>query len=521
MIEEILTDEQKEIIHEINIGDGTLYAVESAAGSGKSDTIKKSLSQPEVPFRSALILAFNAKISKENKSIFPDWAECRTIHSLAYRYTVSPLGLKVKSNATSLDVKSGTKKTKEISISMLAKFCQSDHTTISGFLDELDIATEFKKVAERDIKQVIRDMESGKTEISHSVYIKIFQLHLVAGSINVDHYDFLFADEFQDFNKCMYSIFITLNADKKFVCGDSSQSIYGWAGATNAMQQIKQAEETTVLSLSQSFRCSTQIAEAVNVFCNSEMKTKMDFIGTHRSEADLLKLETFAHQFRTNREMIWAMMDCMENGIKFSLCRTVGAIFDKLIFVMIGAKKEYEYVKSNGSHSRNFKEENMMIYAEYLSYVAVKTGKIQFSHWLKKESKKDNSEVNDEILRIGSSASEFQTKDILELKKYCLDQSKRDPNFLLMSAHSGKGLSLDCVYIEEDLNSTVEKGIKELSDTGEEAELFLYYVACTRAKKCLINATALDGEYFGSNLNKDFFYNQVREMQNNTCPNGL
>ncbi len=510
-----LTKEQEEIIEAINSGINNLIGIEASAGSSKSSTVCISLNQSTTPHRTALILAFGSKIAKENKKDFPEWCEVRTIHSLAYKYIVSPLGLTVKNSSSIFDFTKGRKRDKEFYLSILKKYCQSDKIKVSEFLQDQGISPDNKgfKLTESAIKQVMMDTESGKINASHNVYIKLFQIHLVSKTIDVDKYDLIFLDEFQDASPCMYSIFMNLTSKVKVGVGDSSQKIFGWAGATNAMEKLIEDKDSKVLSLSKSFRCSTDIARAVNNFCNSHMKSPMTFEGSYVSPEDEKRLNSFGHQFRTNKTMIDQMIVYMNNKVRFSLGRSASNIFNDIIYVMIGAKKEHEYVVKNGKHSEMFNDDNLVIYHEYEEYLASGT-KASFPLWLSMHMSDEESNVNQSVARIGNTASGLKTKDVLDLKKYCTNKNNNDDNFLVLSAHASKGLSIDCVYIDDSLNEWTEKSIDESEFLSDESELYLYYVATTRARRCLINAKLLDDKgYYGSSLSYDDFISMVESKQ--------
>jgi ATP-dependent exoDNAse (exonuclease V) beta subunit len=60
---------------------------------------------------------------------------------------------------------------------------------------------------------------------------------------------------------------------------------------------------------------------------------------------------------------------------------------------------------------------------------------------------------------------------------------KQDNKITITTAHASKGLEYDVVYLEDDMNSKDDLSINDIR---------LYYVACTRAKHKLYNATLLE-----------------------------
>src|SRR5690554_2091545 len=65
---------------------GESFKVSAFAGASKTTTLKGIADH--LTFKRILYLAFNKAIADEARQLFPNWVECRTAHSLAYRYIV-------------------------------------------------------------------------------------------------------------------------------------------------------------------------------------------------------------------------------------------------------------------------------------------------------------------------------------------------------------------------------------------------------------------------------------------------
>jgi len=216
-----LTPEQKEIVDSINDGKSNILVVSAYSGAAKSSSVIAALNDSKCKMNNALIIAFNSKISKENKQKFPKWCDVRTIHSLGYKYVITPNGLDVKNSTQAQDFNGRYKASDRKNILyMFNKFCASASVDIKSFLKEEGCFSDKINMTYDAIKKLLQDSESGKIPCSHQVYIKLFQINLHFGDTIVDGYDMLFMDEFADVNECYYSIFCNIKATKKVAVGD-------------------------------------------------------------------------------------------------------------------------------------------------------------------------------------------------------------------------------------------------------------------------------------------------------------
>ena len=89
-----LTPEQQAIVNYIASPDSIGYTlVNSVAGSGKT-TLLSTIASTLSPTK-ALYLAYNKSIATEASRKFPKTVVCSTVHSLAYKPTVSKYGLQL------------------------------------------------------------------------------------------------------------------------------------------------------------------------------------------------------------------------------------------------------------------------------------------------------------------------------------------------------------------------------------------------------------------------------------------
>ena len=492
-----LTQQQRLIKKAINFGTKKHVIVNASSGSSKSSSVIISVSdRAECPFKTGLVLAFNAKIAKENKKEFPSWCEVRTNHSLAYEYIVRPDKLTVKNNVQAIDFTGRhTQKIRQSALYYLNKFCASESLNIKDF-----IASEgcYKSTIEEIyvmIKQIFVDSTGGKMPISHAVYIKVFQMSLAYGDISLPKYDFLFMDEFADVNMCYYSIFCNIDAGKKIAVGDDNQAIFTFNHSVDGLSMLeeKYPDDSITLSLDQTFRCSKEIAEATRVFGINHMDPDFEY---HGVDVDTSDLKTFGFITRTNKELIIEALSCVEKGIKFNFARSVDSILGPPIYLKSGLLNDYKTLMEyeafeNIPLDKRPKDENKYIIYEYESFMMINGSENKsFTKYLINRGKEDSS-FHPDLVRVAKLSDKFNLRNMIKLLKYAKDKSNHSENYVLGTAFSTKGISLDAVYIADDINELTENSIDdELRE--DESEIYLAYVACTRARKLLINAKILD-----------------------------
>jgi len=254
------------------------------------------------------------------------------------------------------------------------------------------------------------------------------------------------------------------------------------------------------------------------------LKVFIDFIDEpmnfYGDKKDNLDLETFLMQFRTNSYMIAEMIELMNSKIKFTLTRPIKNIVGDFLYLLSGVEREYKYyIENNNTHSERFSEENKVFFDAHLDYIYSNTNKY-FIQWLLSIDGDENFDVAQHVIDCAKSivSKKLKSKDLIRLVKYYNDRKNRDKSLLLSTAHSSKGIGVDCVYICEDLNKATKEAIEyndENPENRREDELYTYYVACTRAKKCLINAKLLKifGNFYGDSMSKQDFYDLLMQSK--------
>ncbi|MDA8152940.1 MAG: UvrD-helicase domain-containing protein [Acidithiobacillus sp.] len=279
-------------------------AVNALAGTGKSTTVHFAVNGGPLQGKSVQYLVFNKKNADEAREKLPGFVKVNTAHSLAWN-GAHPAGGLIRNIYAErrVDRLYGTLKnwhdprfldflrsmkdvrlTKAQSIflvqDMLTSFCQSaDERIALHHLDEhlkTQIAMKLERTGNERFLDVTlrsaRDMAEdlfqkmlnpgGDAPVTHDAYLKIWSMGRPV--IPADHILF---DEAQDASMPMMEGVLNQSHAQLVFIGDTHQSIYGWRGAVDAMQELKRRyPETRVLPLQSSYRFGQGVADAGNVF---------------------------------------------------------------------------------------------------------------------------------------------------------------------------------------------------------------------------------------------------------------
>ena len=496
-----LTNEQQNILNIVKNGEKLLKIV-AFAGTGKTTLLYEIAKQT---FGKKLYLAFNKAIANEAFEKFKGtntWV--KTTHSLAYNYVIHRYGYTLKQNYSTMeitqiyDVDYSTAYNAKI---IFENFCNS---ASSGLSDE-NITPE-KTLA----KRIFEDMLNKKLDVTHSFYLKKFQLDLISQNITFNEYDMILLDEAQDTNDVTLSIFYNLPAKQKIIVGDRHQQIYSFRGSINAINKIK----AKIAFLTHSFRFDEKVAfKATNflqIFKNE--KANLKGLGKHK------KITTKAIISRTNAELILQMKYLIEDELKFKTIREPYAIFGLALNLNKLANdekldKEFNYLKSfQNEFKRLSKKQKEQYKNDILNYI---------------------EEIADEDIELLSAIKVAKIENLDQIYQKAKEYYKTsNSNLFLTTAHTAKGLEFDEVTICDDFpcylniakwfrDNEIFKKPKEgyleyfLNNCKEQSqidELNLYYVAVTRTKTKLIDKT--DFNYLTKEIAEINIQREIEEMVN-------
>ena len=481
-----LTEEQLAII-----GSSGNIKINAVAGSGKTTTIiEYARTRPENS--RILYLAFNKSVRQEAQKKFNDKGlhnvTVETAHSIAYRYTVSRFGYKIRTQeykstdiveCLELSLNGGDKHDVYVIANHIMKlaayFCNSDKEKVSE-LDYISLIQEAEAKAfvqnnyeyiELQTRNFLGKMYKAEIEITHDFYLKRFQLLYPQLP-----FDYILFDEGQDASAAMLDVFFKQNATKVIV-GDTHQQIYSWRYAVNSLEKA----DFTTYQLSKSFRFPQEIAElAKAVLGRKEMLGEykaVDISGLGRSTDVKVK----AILARTNLGLLVRAIEFVTGKKDLGSIYFEGNI-NSYMYADEGASL-YDILNLYNGDKKNIRDKlirNMRDVVELEDYIE-KTEEAQLGMML--EIVKEYGNRIPTILRT--------IKD-----KHVENSEREKADIIFSTVHRCKGLEYDVVQLVDDFMT--EDKLEKILATGEKNEIFLsklneeinlLYVAVTRAKNQL------------------------------------
>ena len=249
-----LTQEQQTIIQTISSQDCNFIKINAVSGSGKTSSLIAIAQHLNV--RQGLYISYNKAIATEASEKFGPGIQCKTIHSLAYGFTVKHFSLKLVST---LKARIITERIpyirKALLLETLSKYFLSRHITIQSFVDSEYAEGIFSQEDVDLMKHYFVKMKEGKCDCSHDFYLKLFHILLHHGIIKTPEYELLMLDEAGDVNGTSLEIFRLINAKKRIMVGDSClpgnskiKTSTGWRNIISIVKDIESKKEVKVWS---------------------------------------------------------------------------------------------------------------------------------------------------------------------------------------------------------------------------------------------------------------------------------
>ena len=456
------TDEQKEIVGEIQNGTGEIVLVNSVAGSGKSSTARLTVNT--IRPKKCLYTAFNKAIVEEGKDLFPDYVECRTLHSLALSYVRPKLGIEP---FTYLCIKEKlTYPAKNKVIKAMDEFYRSDSTDLDEFLKEILDDPTLRDIVDKYVTMMFDD----KIPVTFNYLLK--HMHLLLHEEQIDpKYDMIILDEIQDSTGVALEIFKLLKAPHKMGLGDPMQSIYSFMNLVDGFKVLK--DDSITLGLTKSFRCSEAISQRIENYGITNLDKDFMFKGTDTPEAD----GKLAYITATNAQIILRIIKLHESNTGYVLTRPLKDIFACALALVTAASgkkvmhKQYKFLDK-----------------EYTNYTM--SGKKGFYSYLNKKTK-DEEIKNATGLLMKLKENDINIFEVLAKAK----TMKKDKNVTVGTFFSLKGLGFENVHIGPDINGAVKSALKAKKEgcmtDADYTMLKGAYVAASRTKINLINCDYL------------------------------
>jgi F-box protein 18 (helicase) len=472
-----LTTEQQQVVDYAKQATGQeLILIDSVAGSGKT-TLLNSIAM-ELGKGPGLYLAYNKAIATSSSKKFPKNIDCRTTHSLAYKATVIPLRLNVGFFGAKQIDENISYSDKYTLAEDIREFC------LSKFLSYEDYAAAYNRPNTALANKYLTLMSKGKIDASHDFYLKLFHMMLANGEIKQSPYNLIMLDEAGDLNEVTLEIFKLLTGRIKVAVGDPHQNIYTFNYTINCFEALKGQGKT--FKLSKSFRVPQHIAGPVEKFCRAYLNPDMDFKGTKNTEQTI---DTRGYISRTNGGLINKLIELNQEQTPYGLVRKAQEIF-KVPLMVAGLKYQgkiydpaYKHLQDDVDNWHENYNNARVNYSNVYSY-------------LKSKYDEDLS-----LVQAINLVTKHGKSGIFEAYAEAKHHENQKQNFMLLTAHSSKGLEFDEVILAPDMNNSIDGIVMELEEFPEKEltqfekeSLNLYYVACTRALVRLRNATHLVGK---------------------------
>ena len=454
------TDEQIDVLNAIQapiysmFDSNVVIHIDAKAGTGKTTIIKEVVKRN--PTKDYIYTAFNKKIVEDGTKVL-DANKCKTFHALAYKYTSNP---KIGGFYPSMIRTPGfSYADKKYVVDMLDKYCLSRYIDIEEFFEEIACPLRL----ENSIITYLEKMANRTIPITFNYMLKELHHQLNDGNISIN-LDMLFVDEAQDLTPVMLEIFGLIQADVKVYLGDTSQDIYSFLDLVSAFTL-----STSTYNLTTSFRLSPAIAARIEPFCKTYIDPmfKLTGVGTGTDTNE-------GYITHSNAEIIYQVKLRQDKGLKYSFTRPIEEIFEVALTV-------HDILQGEKVNK-----------PKYWSLVDKRKRGVPIKELVRDE------ELDDDILNSLRLIQKLNQQRV-DIHKV-LEQAKKDKpdrSYLVATAHSVKGLEMGCVTISRGLNSYVEVALNKTISTPQDEEerieaCKLYYVACSRAKHKLINATQLN-----------------------------
>lgn len=433
---------------------------EAVAGAGKTTTaIGYAAARPRERF---LYMSFGRANAEEAKRRFGPNVSALTGHGLAYR----ALGHQFQDRLV------GSWRPREISeaLGVESRMGACIGRTLNSFYSSTD----------RDINeshlQVVRDWGLTDAEegyvveqargawrkiiapgsalpVTHDTYLKLWSMQ----DPKLD-YDCIILDEAQDTNPLTERLVLAqLDHAKLLAIGDRHQSIYGFRGATNAMQNLREIEGNRVVTMPRTWRFGERTAGLANTLLQNLKGESIQIIGMG-ADTDWKSRHTL-------------------------LTRTNAGLFDEA-FARSG--RGVHWLGGVGNYNLDLIRDAHSLWARTLYKVKQPFMK-RFRSWA-------------EFVEYGEASRDPETRMLIRvIERYenkipgLIDQVVRNEvkdatqaELVLTTAHRAKGMEWDCVRIGDDFEFlfAAEEEICEHGTltSATEQEVNLLYVGFTRAR---------------------------------------
>ncbi len=473
-----LTQEQKNIVDVFRKGENIV--INAFAWSWKT-SILKILAEDNLE-KKFLVFCFNKKNADELNAKMPSNVTATTMHSFALKFVRQKYWKrKIENNNNKLieQIKDFFGVNMEIATffqEIFEIYCNNswwinsktiinilnsqDHL-YDTFRENEDVNFSFKYLVNILLK-IKKNIEDGSFCMTHSFYLKYFQLNFEDFFSKITKYDVVMLDEWQDSNPVFLDFFYKLSG-QKIVVGDKHQAIYGRRYAINAMDLF----DYNKLYSSFSFRFVPKIAQQANHILkhykneNKELKsffTKKELICDQKEK----KVGVI---FRSNSGILRYIND-LDDDQEICFLRNLNEIFS--IFLKIDAVKNYYEWKFDYISDNYFR----MFAKNFRSWDLFKDFFLQSNR-----------------IDIISAIKIVERFNVYYLKKKAEKLQNINAKMILTTAHTSKWSEFDETIISDDFSSFIDSFEKKAKEENLETKdlLNMYYNTKYDHKKIILS----------------------------------
>lgn len=484
------TDEQQAIIDAPEDRD---IAVDALAGAAKTTTLE--LRAKAHPNQKILYVALNKAVQLEAADRFPSNVTCRTTHALAFRSHGLPYKHKL-GNLRPFDVRRALNPSMPYNDSMtFAALCIEVVKNYMASADEeiteahvprakaasMGMSTPDLVEEGQRLWRMICNTRNTDVAMPHDGYLKLYQLSRPDLS---EKFDAIYLDEAQDTNPAMYAIFADQQNLQRVAVGDRNQSIYRFRGSMDVMSELPDAER---YALTGSFRFGPEVAGVANIL-----------LGTYLNETLALR------GLGEPTEVVPASVEeDVPPGNRAYLYRTNAGLFDQAVRLM---DQGYEGMCWLGGIESYQMETLLDVYRLSVGQTReIKDRMVRSFDGL--DALRSYAEAAEDLeikarIKVVDEYRHKLPKKVRQLRALALDEPGHGGAPVLSTAHRCKGREFDHVILGEDFPPLVNETDAPIGDLfpltaahippnapdapTERDEIFLAYVAATRARKTLV-----------------------------------
>jgi len=430
--------------------------------SGKSFMSRQIVQ--ELPITSGIYTAFNKAIVEEGVDRFAGTPiQCKTLHALAYQYVKPTMEIKSFSYKCIKEKISYTEKRKIIEV--IDTFYVSASTDMYDYFEEVFEGHSRKDYMINLATKYVQGMADGDVNPTFNFLLKSLHLMLAEKTVSIK-VDIVILDEINDVTAVSLAIFRLIDAPKKLGLGETHQAIYQFLNLVNGFEVL--ADEATTMRFTQSYRCSTDIAQRIETCMQDVMDPNFRFKGTDKPVTNGKTL----YCTLTNAMIIDKLQSRLATGKGFTLLRRPADIFAAPMAVLTasGGKKPYQ----SKYHYLVDVYDDFKKQSKYKTYFKFLLAEL------------NDEEINNAVKLLQRLSSE--NINIFSLYNE-VKNAKPDKNYTVATVFTSKGLEFETVFIADDLNTKFESACKGELDEEETITAFrLYYVGCSRAGVNLLNS---------------------------------